>query len=164
MLNRPVTNYWARRDQHDWIWPGSAHNGPKAMLINGLAGSGGDMFPWLFRHENLGPLVGTRTWGGLVGISGNPGMIDGSGVRVPVFAFYEKDGTWGIEGHGVDPTVEVLDDPGVMKGGPHYGGVDPQMDKAVELLLAELARAPVTHPARPAYPNRSGFGIKPEDK
>ena len=164
MLNRPVTNYWARRDQHDWIWPGSAHNGPKAMLINGLAGSGGDMFPWLFRHENLGPLVGTRTWGGLVGISGNPGMIDGSGVRVPVFAFYEKDGTWGIEGHGVDPTVEVLDDPGVMKGGPHYGGIDPQMDKAVELLLAELARAPVTHPARPAYPNRSGFGIKPEDK
>jgi len=164
MLNRPVTNYWARRDQHDWIWPGSSHNGPKAMLINGLAGSGGDMFPWLFRHENLGPLVGTRTWGGLVGISGNPGMIDGSGVRVPVFAFYEKDGTWGIEGHGVDPTVEVLDDPGVMKGGPHFGGVDPQMDKAVELLLAELARAPVTHPARPAYPNRSGFGIKPEDK
>jgi C-terminal processing protease CtpA/Prc len=164
MLNRPVTNYWARRDQQDWIWPGSSHNGPKAMLINGLAGSGGDMFPWLFRHEKLGPLVGTRTWGGLVGISGNPGMIDGSGVRVPVFAFYEKDGTWGIEGHGVDPTVEVLDDPGVMKGGPHFGGVDPQMDKAVELLLAELARAPVTHPARPAYPNRSGFGIKPEDK
>ena len=91
-------------------------------------------------------------------------MIDGSGVRVPVFAFYEKDGTWGIEGHGVDPTVEVLDDPGVMKGGPHFGGVDPQMDKAVELLLAELARAPFTPPTRPAYPNRSGFGIKPEDK
>jgi tricorn protease len=164
MLNRPVTNYWARRDQADWIWPPDSHVGPKAMLINGLAGSGGDMFPWLFRHNKLGPLVGTRTWGGLVGISGNPGMIDGSGVRVPVFAFYEKDGTWGIEGHGVDPDFEVLDDPGVMKGGPHQGGVDPQLDKAVELLLAELERNPVKHPARPAYPNREGFGIAPEDK
>ena len=163
LLNRPITNYWARRDQHDWIWPGGAHHGPKAMLINGLAGSGGDMFPWLFRHHKLGPLVGTRTWGGLVGISGNPGMIDGSGVRVPVFAFYETDGTWGIEGHGVDPDAEVLDDPGVMKGGPHYGGIDPQMDKAIELVMAELARNPVKHPARPAYPKRDGFGIKPED-
>lgn len=164
MLNRPVTNYWARRDQHDWTWPPDSHVGPKAMLINGLAGSGGDMFPWLFRHSKLGPLVGTRTWGGLVGISGNPGMIDGSGVRVPVFAFYETDGTWGIEGHGVDPDHEVLDDPGVMKGGPHNGGVDPQLDKAVELLLAELQKNPVKHPDRPAYPNREGFGIRPEDK
>jgi tricorn protease len=164
LLNRPVTNYWARRDQHDWIWPPDSHVGPKAMMINGLAGSGGDMFPWLFKHNDLGPLVGTRTWGGLVGISGNPGMIDGSGVRVPVFAFYEKDGTWGIEGHGVDPDHEVLDDPGVMKGGPHDGGIDPQLDKAVELLLAELARNPVKHPDRPAYPNREGFGIAPADK
>jgi tricorn protease len=164
LLNRPVTNYWARRDQHDWIWPPDSHVGPKAMMINGLAGSGGDMFPWLFKHNDLGPLVGTRTWGGLVGISGNPGMIDGSGVRVPVFAFYEKDGTWGIEGHGVDPDHEVLDDPGVMKGGPHNGGIDPQLDKAVELLLAELARNPVKHPDRPAYPNREGFGIAPADK
>ena len=164
MLNRPVTNYWARRDQKDWIWPPDSHVGPKAMLINGLAGSGGDMFPWLFKHNNLGPLVGTRTWGGLVGISGNPGMIDGSGVRVPVFAFYEKDGTWGIEGHGVDPDHEVLDDPGIMKGGPHFGGVDPQMDKAVELLVKELEKNPVKHPARPAYPNREGFGIAPADK
>jgi tricorn protease len=91
-------------------------------------------------------------------------MIDGSSVRVPVFAFYETDGTWGIEGHGVDPDHEVLDDPGVMKGGPHQGGIDPQLDKAVELLLAELERNPVKHPARPAYPNREGFGIAPEDK
>ncbi|MFM8639172.1 MAG: S41 family peptidase [Planctomycetota bacterium] len=164
MLNRPVTNYWARRDQKDWIWPPDSHIGPKAMMINGLAGSGGDMFPWLFKHSKLGPLVGTRTWGGLVGISGNPGMIDGSSVRVPVFAFYETDGTWGIEGHGVDPDHEVLDDPGVMKGGPHHGGIDPQLDKAVELLLAELQRNPVKHPDRPAYPKRDGFGIAPADK
>jgi tricorn protease len=164
LLNRPTTNYWARRDQHDWTWPPDGADVPKAMLINGLAGSGGDMFPWLFRHNKLGPLVGTRTWGGLVGISGNPGMIDGSGVRVPVFAFYETDGTWGIEGHGVDPDFEVLDDPGVMKGGPHFGGSDPQMDKAVELMLAAIKDRPRKDPPRPAYPNRRGMGIAPADK
>jgi tricorn protease len=135
------------------------------MLVNGPAGSGGDMFPWLFRHHKLGPLVGTRTWGGLVGLTGNePGLIDGSRVSVPAFAFYETDGTWGIEGHGVDPDVEVLDDPSVMKGGLHYGGIDPQLDKAIELVMAELARNPVKQPPRPAHPNRAGFGIKPEDK
>jgi tricorn protease len=164
LLNRPITNYWARRDQHDWVWPPVAHRGPKAMLINGLAGSGGDMLPWLFRQQRIGPLVGTRTWGGLVGLNSNPGMIDGSSVSVPTFAFYETDGTWGIEGHGVDPDVEVLDDPGVMKGGPHNGGIDPQLDKAIELVMAELARNPIKPPPRPAYPNRAGFGIKPEDK
>jgi tricorn protease len=164
LLNRPVTNYWARRDQTDWTWPPDAHVGPKAMLINGLAGSGGDMFPWLFKHNKLGPLVGTRTWGGLVGISGNPGLIDGTGLSVPVFAFYETDGTWGIEGHGVDPDFEVLDDPGIMKGGIMAGGVDPQVDKALELLMAELAANPPKVPARPKYPDRKGMGIAPEDK
>ena len=164
LLNRPPTTYWGRRDQHDWTWPPDGADVPKAMLINGLAGSGGDMFPWLFRHNKLGPLVGTRTWGGLVGISGNPGMIDGSGVRVPVFAFYETDGTWGIEGHGVDPDFEVLDDPGIMKGGPHFGGADPQMDKAVELMLAAIKEHPRKDPPRPAYPNRRGMGIAPADK
>ncbi|MFM7808981.1 MAG: PDZ domain-containing protein, partial [Planctomycetota bacterium] len=77
MMNRPATNAWARRDAADQVWPPDTHNGPKAMLINGLAGSGGDMFPWLFKHHGLGPTIGTRTWGGLVGISGNPGFVDG---------------------------------------------------------------------------------------
>lgn len=165
MMNRPITNYWARRDHQDWVWPPDSHHGPKAMLINGLAGSGGDMFPWLFKRNKLGPLVGTRTWGGLVGITGNPGLIDGAGLSVPVFAFYKTDGTWGIEGHGVDPDIEVLDDPGVMKGGVSRGGVDPQIDKAVELLLKDLADNPPKTPSRPPYPEyRRGMGIKPEDK
>ncbi|NBV63288.1 MAG: hypothetical protein EBR71_02220 [Planctomycetes bacterium] len=77
------------------------------MLINGLAGSGGDMFPWLFKHHGLGPVIGTRTWGGLVGISGNPAFIDGGTISVPTFGFYKLDGTWGVEGHGVDPDIEV---------------------------------------------------------
>ena len=159
MLNRPVTNYWARRDGHDMTWPPDAHHGPKCMLINGLAGSGGDMFPALFRQSQLGKLIGKRTWGGLVGISGNPGLIDGGSVTAPTFAFYEKDGTWGIEGHGVDPDIDVVDDPAKLASGGN-----PQLDVAIEQMLSELKASPYVAPARPAYPNRSGFGIKPEDK
>jgi len=78
LLNRPVTNYWAGRDgEKDWQWPPDSHQGPKCMLINGLAGSGGDAFPNYFRWNHLGKLIGMRTWGGLVGISGNPALIDG---------------------------------------------------------------------------------------
>ena len=159
LLNRPVTNYWARRDGQDWTWPPDGHQGAKAMLINGLAGSGGDMFPWLFRRAGLGPLVGTRTWGGLVGISGNPTLIDGGYTAVPTFGFYETDGTWGIEGHGVDPDIEVIDDPALM-----MDGGDPQLEKAVELVLEQIGRNPYAKPARPASPNRRGMGIVEEDK
>lgn len=159
LLNRPVTNYWARRDGKDWVWPPDSHQGPKAMLINGLAGSGGDMFPWLFKRNQIGKVFGTRTWGGLVGISGNPGLIDGGGISVPTFGFYETDGTWGVEGHGVDPDVEIIDDPAKM-----VAGVDPQIDAAVDHLLNEIKTHGYTPPKRPASPDRSGMGIKPEDK
>jgi tricorn protease len=159
LLNRPVTNYWARRDGHDWMWPPDSHQGPKCMLINGLAGSGGDMFPWLFRYNRLGKLIGMRTWGGLVGISGNPGLIDGASVTAPTFAFYEKDGTWGVEGHGVDPDIEVIDDPARM-----VGGADPQLDAAIELMLKEIQTSGYRPPKRPPYPDRRGMGIREEDK
>ena len=77
LLNRPTYNYWARRDHRDWQTPTLAHTGPKVMIMNGWSGSGGDAFPYYFREAGLGPLVGTRTWGGLVGMSGNPQLIDG---------------------------------------------------------------------------------------
>ena len=163
LLNRPTTNWWARRDSNATPWPSDAHRGPKAMLINGLAGSGGDMFPWLFRETKLGPLFGTRTWGGLVGISGNPSLIDGTRITAPMFAFYENDGTWGVEGHGVDPDTEVIDDPTLMKGGPVRGGADPQIDAAVKHLLAELERNPVRDVPVPPYPQRGGMGIPKSD-
>ena len=163
MLNRPVMNWWARRDSNPVPSPQDTHRGPKAMLINGLAGSGGDMFPWLFRETKLGPLFGTRTWGGLVGISGNPSLIDGTRITAPMFAFYENDGTWGVEGHGVDPDIEVMDDPTLMKGGPVRGGADPQIDAAVKHLLAELERNPVRDVPVPPYPQRGGMGIPKSD-
>ena len=130
------------------------------MLINGMAGSGGDMFPALFKQNKLGPLVGMRTWGGLVGISGGPTNIDGSSVTAPTFAYYDLDGTWGIEGHGVDPDLKVVDDPARMQSGG-----DPQLDVAIDEMLKALQSGPgFTPPKRPAYPDRSKMGIKPEDK
>ncbi len=159
LLNRPVTNYWARRDGKDWTWPPDSHQGPKAMLINGLAGSGGDMFPWLFKHDKIGKVFGMRTWGGLVGISGNPAFVDGGSITVPDFGFYETDGTWGVEGHGVDPDVVVVDDPSKMQNDG-----DPQLDAGVSYLLEQVRDHPYTPPKRPASPDRSGMGIKDADK
>ncbi|MBX3395343.1 MAG: PD40 domain-containing protein [Phycisphaerae bacterium] len=159
LLNRPVTNYWARRDGRDWMWPPDSQQGPKCMLINGLAGSGGDMFPWLFRHNKLGQLIGTRTWGGLVGISGNPSFIDGGNTNVPTFGFYETDGTWGVEGHGVDPDILVVDDPAQMQD-----GADPQLDRAISLMLEEIKRHPYAPPKRPDSPDRRGMGLPETDR
>ncbi|MBL8991240.1 MAG: PDZ domain-containing protein, partial [Phycisphaerae bacterium] len=159
LLDRKVTNYWAKRSGTDWTWPPDGHFGPKCMLVNGLAGSGGDMFPWLFKHNKVGKVIGTRTWGGLVGISGNPGLIDGGSISVPTFGFYETDGTWGVEGHGVDPDMVVIDDPGLMlKGG------DPQLDAAIAHMLEEIRTRPHVPPARPKSPNRSGMGLDPADR
>jgi tricorn protease-like protein/C-terminal processing protease CtpA/Prc len=159
MLNRPVTNYWARRDGKDWVWPPDGHQGPKCMLINGLAGSGGDAFPYYFKQAKLGPVIGMRTWGGLVGISGNPGLIDGGAITVPTFGFYKTNGTWGVEGHGVDPDIEVVDDPAKMQDGG-----DPQLDRAIDEMTKAVKDHPYTPPKRPASPNRSGMGSKPEDR
>jgi tricorn protease len=159
LLNRPVTNYWARRDARDGAWPPDGHRGPMAMLVNGLAGSGGDMFPWLFQHNKLGPVIGTRTWGGLIGISGNPSLLDGGTIAVPTFGFYETDGTWGVEGHGIDPDIEVIDDPAKMKDGG-----DPQLEKAVEVLLKELETNAYKPVPEPKGPNRRGMGLPDSDK
>jgi len=159
LLNRPVTNYWARRDGKDWVWPPSSHQGPKCMLINGLAGSGGDAFPSYFKSVGIGKLIGTRTWGGLVGISGNPGLMDGGAITAPTFGYYKTDGNWGIEGHGVDPDIEVIDDPAKM-----VNGGDPQLDRAIDLMLEEIKVNPYVAPRRPASPDRSGMGSKPEER
>lgn len=154
LLDRPLTNWWAVRNGEDWRWPPIAHVGPKAMLANYASGSGGDCFPYYFRQAGLGKLIGTRTWGGLIGISGQPSLIDGAEVTVPRFAFYESDSTWGVEGWGVPPDIEVIEDPAQMQDGR-----DPQLIAGVEHLTAELAAHPWARPARPSYPNRSGAGI-----
>lgn len=168
LLNRPVTNYWAVRHGNDWTWPPDSHQGKLAMLINGQAGSGGDMFPWLFKRNNLGKVFGTRTWGGLVGISGNPGFIDGGSMTVPTFGFYKTDGTWGVEGHGVDPDVTVIDDPALMLDSvaakAPMGVADPQLDAAIAHMKSEITDRPYVAPKRPEFPDRSGMGIPERDR
>ncbi len=156
LLNRPFQSYWARRDGKDWATPGDGFSGPMAMLINELAGSGGDAFPHFFRKNGLGKLIGMRTWGGLVGISNVPGLIDGGYTAVPTFGIYNTEGRWIIEGHGVEPDIEVIDDPALM-----VDGGDPQLDAAIEHILGELERNPSIPPDRPEPPDRSGFGIDP---
>lgn len=159
LLNRPVTNYWAKREGHEGRWPPDSHQGPKCMLINGLSGSGGDMFPWLFKEDKLGKVIGTRTWGGLVGISGTPNLIDGANVTAPDFGFYKTNGTWGVEGHGVDPDMVVLDDPAKM-----MDGGDPQLDAAIDHITAEVKSHPYKPAPRPKDPDRKGMGIRDEDR
>ena len=117
------------------------------------------MFPALFRQNGLGKLIGMRTWGGLVGISGAPSLIDGASVTIPSFGYYRVDGGWGIEGHGVDPDLEVIDDPALMTDGG-----DPQLDRGIALMLEEIETKGYKPPQRPASPNRSGFGIDPKDR
>lgn len=147
-LNRKPLNYWTSREGKDYVTPGGAIFGAKAMIINEFAGSGGDAMPWYFRQTKLGPLVGKRTWGGLVGISGYPPLLDGGSVTAPSFAFFSPDSKWEVENRGVAPDVEVEHDPYEVRQGR-----DPQLEKAVELVLEGLKKNPVKWPAKPAYPN-----------
>jgi tricorn protease len=149
LLNRKPLAFWAVRDGVNWQWPPVANFGPKVMLINGWSGSGGDAFPDYFRKAKLGPLVGTRTWGGLIGISGAPGLIDGGSVTVPTFRMYDPDGKWFKEGHGVDPDVEVIDDPAQLAK-----GIDPQLEKGIEEVMKLLKENPPVNPKQPPYEKR----------
>ena len=150
LLGRRVTNFWGVRDGRDWQTPHVAHNGPKAMLANGWSGSGGDCFPWLFQKNGLGPVIGQRTWGGLIGMTGSPQLVDGGHVTVPTFSIYDTKGEWIIEGHGVDPDIAVADDPAELAK-----GVDPQLERAIEEVKKSLENNPPQVPEKPAYPNRA---------
>jgi tricorn protease len=159
LLNRPIYLHLFERYENDWRIPTLSHQGPKCMLINGEAGSGGDIFPYLFRKAGLGKLIGMRTWGGVIGIAKNPPLIDGGGITVPFITFYETNGTLTMEGHGVDPDIEVVDDPALM-----VDGGDPQLDAAIKHMLDELEKNPYVPAKRPPYPDRSGMGILEEQK
>ena len=152
LLNRPILNFWARREQRDLQTPPISHNGPKVMIINGWSGSGGDAFPYYFRKAGLGKLVGTRTLGGLIGIGTSPNLIDGGFVTAPSYAFWNSDGKWEIEGFGVKPDYEVENSPQEVAAGN-----DQQLNKAIEVVLDLLEKNRVNTPKRPAYPNRSGM-------
>jgi len=129
-----------------------AHNGPKVMLTNGYSSSGGDAFPYYFRKKGLGQVIGTRTWGGLVGMSGNANLVDGGYIAVPQFGIYDENEQWIIEGIGVSPDIEVVDRPELLAK-----GIDPCVEKAVEVLLKQLQEHPVKKVNSPTPPDRSGW-------
>ncbi|MEM6793512.1 MAG: S41 family peptidase, partial [Acidobacteriota bacterium] len=152
-LNRTHLAYWAMRDIDSMRTPGFAHKGPKVMLMNGYSSSGGDALPYFFRQEGLGKLIGTRTWGGLIGLNGNPALMDGGGPLLCTFRIYDESGRWVVENEGVVPDIEVHDTPEAM-----LDGGDPSIETAVEELLKELEANPVRHPEPPQPPDLSRQG------
>jgi tricorn protease len=149
LLNRPLRNFWGVRDGSDWPWPPVGHFGAQAMLVNGWSGSGGDCFPYYFKQSKLGPLIGQRTWGGLIGMTGSPPLVDGGSVTVPTFGIYDESG-WIIESYGVDPDIEVVDDPGEMARGG-----DPQLERAIFEVMKSIRQNPPPSVKKPQYPDRS---------
>lgn len=147
-LKRQLLALVAPRDTKDVPWPPVAIYGPKVMIVNELAGSGGDAFPWFFHREKIGPIVGTRTWGGLVGIGNAQPLRDGGFVTAPGFAFWSTDngGEWVVENHGVDPDYVVPQRPDLV-----VAGHDPQLEKAIE-LAKEALKGYKGIPPRPKYP------------
>jgi len=155
MVGAPLLNLWARRHLELYTQPAVVHTGPKAMLINGQSSSGGDALPYYFRRLDLGPLIGERTWGGLVGYSGNPGFVDGGNVIAPRFAFVDVEGEWAVEAEGVDPDpgFEVLDRPEAIAAGE-----EPMIERAIQYLLEELKKPQYQRPERPSGPVRKAGG------
>lgn len=151
LLDRKILSRWHRHGLRPGMYPNVAHEGPKAMLINHYSSSGGDAFPHFFRKLGLGTLIGTRTWGGLVGISRNAGLVDGGYLAIPRFGIFDENG-WIIEGIGVYPDIEVVDAPHLTAKGQ-----DPSVEKAVEVLLKELDENPPEKVKIPADPDRSKF-------
>jgi tricorn protease len=148
LLKRPLRACMTTRDGEDYCSPTAAIYGPKTMVINEMAGSGGDALPWMFQREKIGPLVGKRTWGGLVGVYDYPPLIDGGSVTAPRIAIYGLHGDWEVENVGIAPDVEVENDPASVAAGR-----DPQLEKAVEITLEALKNQPFVMPRRPGYPN-----------
>ena len=148
LLTRPVSAYWNMRYGADLPTPAASIQGPKVMLIDETAGSGGDMLPFMFRKFKVGTLVGKRTWGGLVGTLGFPVLMDGGMVTAPNLAIWTEDG-FVVENVGVPPDVEVEQTPADV-----IAGHDPQLEAAIRIILQELEKNPPQKPKRPAYPIR----------
>ena len=150
LLRRPFGAYWAMRYGADLKTPTASIQGPKVMIIDETAGSGGDLLPWMWRKFGLGKLVGKRTWGGLVGTLGFPVLMDGGGVTAPNLAIWVPDGGWVVENDGVPPDIEVEQTPADV-----INGRDPQLERAIQVVMEELKKKPPVNDKRPPYPVRT---------
>lgn len=153
-LARRSGTAFRQRNGGDIRFPAQALDGPKAMLINGYAGSGGDMLPWLFREAKLGPLIGKRTWGGLVGITGSAPLVDGGFFTAPEFGIYDlATGKWIAENTGVDPDIDIDARPDLIAKGE-----DPQLEKAIQYLMDQLSKTKRDWKQPTAFPKTTGGG------
>jgi tricorn protease len=148
VLRRQPMTLTTTREGANAVSPTQAIFGPKAMLINEFSGSGGDALPWYFKRLQMGPLIGKRTWGGLIGIFGYPLLIDGGFVTVPRLALSGLRGEWEVENHGVAPDIDLDDDPQAERQGH-----DVQIERAVDYLMKEIAAHPQPTYATPPYPD-----------
>jgi tricorn protease len=149
ILRRPFISNWAMRYGDDLKTPTASIQGPKVMITDETAGSGGDLLPWMFRKFKVGTLVGQRTWGGLVGVLGFPVLMDGGSITAPNLAIWTPEDGWIVENEGVAPDIEVEQTPADV-----IAGRDPQLEKAIEVAVAELKKNPASSAKRPAYPVR----------
>lgn len=151
IMNREPMGYFNSKanDNQPWTTPMAGIFGPKVMLINERAGSGGDLLPYMFQQQQIGPIVGTRTWGGLVGTWDTPRFIDGGRMVAPRGGFFDLDGNWAVEGEGVAPDIEVIQDPKNVSS-----GIDPQLEKAVQVALSLLPAQEFKAKPEPAAPVR----------
>jgi len=150
-LSRPLLGTEFDRVVKDaFTYPGTVFYGPKVCLINETSASDGDIFPYMFKQAGLGPLIGKRTWGGVVGISGRGPLLDGGEVFVPEFATASVDGKYVIEGHGVDPDIEVENDPASV-----IDGRDPQLERAIAEIEKAMKANPKVLPPRPPDPEKA---------
>jgi tricorn protease len=138
---------FSRTTERPALYPDAAFIGPMATLLDGNSASDGDIFPAMFRAAGLGPLIGKRSWGGVVGIGDHGQLIDGGHVSVPEAGFTNAKGEWIIEGHGVDPDIEVDNDPASV-----IQGKDPQLERAVAELMKKLKENPPKPPTRQPDP------------
>jgi tricorn protease len=151
VMGRKLTGYFNSRagDRKPFTQPMAGLWGPKVMIINERSGSGGDLLPYLFRFTGIGPLVGTRTWGGLVGTWDTPPLLDGGRFVAPRGGFFDVDGNWAVEGEGVPPDIEIRNDPR-----PVIDGHDPQLEAATQEALRLLQTEGVELKAEPPAPVR----------
>jgi tricorn protease len=148
-LSREVWAFMKPRRNESSTYPAQTHMGPKVLLTNYFAGSDGDIGPQSFRLLGIGPIIGTRSWGGVVGIRSDKPFIDGGMSTQPEFAWWEPGSGWTLENRGVDPdvTLDILPPDSAA-------GNDPQLDAAIAHLLGELSRNPVVRPQPPAFPDK----------
>jgi tricorn protease len=159
MLDRRVFQLLGNREAATAMVPWRANFGPKCVVMNAVTVSAGENFAYFFRKSGVGKLVGSRTWGGIIGLAGNPAFIDGGLFNIPNAPFFGSDGRWMIEGHGIEPDIPVENDPTRVAAGE-----DPQLDRAIRLMLDELRTKSYKVPPMPPARNRAGIGVPKNER